>query len=290
MKNRLEGFTTGRILALLLVAAMILTLGLTAAASADEGEDEEIAVIEIAEPAEEETEDFEEIAVLDEETLIKAAEEAKLAAEEEARRAAEEARLAAEEEARKAAETSQIDQALEYESTYLYGPVADEIVEAAAAEIAAMSEEQRMEVAEIWNNNHLVYNNPEEMLSVYLIDGVSPQAAFVLILANTDAHVAYINNGFSGADRRYLEKYDESYARICMALSALGVTDLSDEDVRALLLTEIAEAYAGMRWAEENEEAGTGASTMFDVANTYWDGQSEQDIAEFYKLCEEIVG
>ncbi len=271
MKNNTQGFTTGKFLALFLAAALLLTAGATAAASADDPDIvlEELDVIEIID---------------DEETPMAApAEEASADSED----------SADPEETLELVNIEKLEDEIVVErpgQTYLFGPINDDIIEAAAAEIAALPEELKEEIVEIWNNNHLVYSDPAEMLSVYAIDGVSEQAAFVLILANIDAHVAYINNGFNGEDRSYLEQYDLSYDRICEALNELGVTDLSADGVRDLLLAEIAEAYAGMRWAEENEEAGTGERTMFNVANTYWDIQSNIDVYAFFGLCEEIAG
>lgn len=296
MKKYNEGSASDKIIALVLVAALVLSFGVTALALG--ADDEPLDIIDIEEPyAEEQL--VEEPSVEDQPAEKQAAEEQPAEdlievefIEDPSAEApvvdgteVEDELIEVEAVEKLSDETSEIEEGQEY----LYGPINDSIIAAAAQEIATLSEEQKNQIIDTWEQNCLVYNSPEEMLSVYYMEGMSEQAAFVLILANIDAHVAYINHYFPGEDRTYLDKYNDAYAVICESLNEMGI-NLADVTERNVLIENISEAYAAMRWAEENEEAGTGERSMFNVANTYWDEQAGIDVRAFLTLCEEIVG
>jgi len=158
-----------------------------------------------------------------------------------------------------------------------------------AAELAALDEEQKAEIVYRWDHNCLFYSSAEDMLSVYALDWLSPQAAYLLILANVDRHVAYINRWFDGEDSTYMDLYNEAYNAVCAQLNALETADLSDPAVAEELAVMIQESYAAMRWAEENEEEATGERAMFNVANTYWDGQAAADARALLAYCAELA-
>lgn len=270
MKNKLEGFTTGRILALLLVAAMILTLGLTAAASADDGEDEEIAVIDIAVPAEETTADFEEIAVLDEETLIKATEEAK--------KEAEEAKQAAEELKQEMVEPKEGDnKENEKRDDNIPWTASAENV---ASEYQSLSDNQLAQYREIWVRNDFVFHTMPDMMAIYAeVGGLSTEAQFAMYLANAWCCAEYTKEYYTG-NERYLAAFDalcENYYELAQ------ITDVVDS------IETMYEAYAegiqALNELKQAEDESNGVESFTEIFIAYGNTErAEADADAFFTI------
>lgn len=265
MKNKMntQGFTTGKFIALLLVAAMILTLGVTAAASADNGEDEEITIVEAEELiVDDQTiadDDSAEITVIDEDTLIKAAEDAKESSRVNGPRSSVSAISSAESEA---------------EYPWL------NLIEKTAPEFQALSDEQIRQYREIWLQNDFVYSAMDGMIDRYSqIGGLSAEAMFAMYLANAWSCAEFTKEYYVG-NERFLEIFEN----LCNTYYDLAqVTDV-DTDMETMY-EAFADGIRGLNELKEIETETYGPEHFTDVFVAYGESRrAEADVDAFFAM------
>ncbi len=261
MKNNTQGFITNKLLSLLLAAAMMLTLGMTAAALND---DTDIVL-----------EDFDDVDVIELEDVPAADPAGETHAEPEE---AADSDIVIELEEVNEPEITVDSVGLDYDE-YYYACLAD-----VADELNSLTEEQLAQIKEIWINNRFIIGTADEILGTYSFDFLSREASYILYMANSRYCNIYINETYTG-DADNLERLNYLNTALVNSLKNQDLDSISPDGAIGDLLVELYETIISMELQEEEE---VGRPVMMELYNNYGLERGEADFEEFIGIVADM--
>ena len=162
----------------------------------------------------------------------------------------------------------------------LFIQISPALIEAAAEEFQTLTPEQTERYKSLWAENRFVYATMPEMMAAYEeIGGLSPQALFVMYLANARGCLDYTNAHYAG-DSAYLAGLNA----LCDVYYDLAATvDVGREEDLAVMFTAYAEGISGLNDIKDAESAATGEEERFsEIFRAYGGEASAADAEAFF--------
>ena len=162
----------------------------------------------------------------------------------------------------------------------LFIQISPALIEAAAEEFQTLTPEQTEQYKALWAENRFVYATMPEMMAAYEeIGGLSPQALFVMYLANARGCLDYTNAHYAG-DSAYLAGLNA----LCDVYYDLAATvDVGREEDLAVMFAAYAEGISGLNDIKDAESAATGEEERFsEIFRAYGGEASAADAEAFF--------
>ncbi|MBR1690248.1 MAG: hypothetical protein IJ713_05680 [Oscillibacter sp.] len=162
----------------------------------------------------------------------------------------------------------------------LFVQIPPALIEAAAEEFQTLTPEQTEQYKALWAENRFVYATMPEMMAAYEeIGGLSPQALFVMYLANARGCLDYTNAHYAG-DSTYLAGLNA----LCDVYYDLAATvDVGREEDLAVMFAAYAEGISGLNGIKDAESAATGEEERFsEIFRAYGGEASAADAEAFF--------
>ena len=162
----------------------------------------------------------------------------------------------------------------------LFIQISPALIEAAAEEFQTLTPEQTERYKSLWAENRFVYATMPEMMAAYEeIGGLSPQALFVMYLANARGCLDYTNAHYVG-DSAYLAGLNA----LCDVYYDLAATvDVGREEDLAVMFAAYAEGISGLNDIKGAESAATGEEERFsEIFRAYGGEASAADAEAFF--------
>ena len=152
------------------------------------------------------------------------------------------------------------------------------LIEKAAPEFQSLSREQLARYREIWIENAFVYNTMPEMMALYAdVGGLSPDAQFAMYLANAWFCAEFTKEYYVG-NEAYLAAFDA----LCETYYALAALTDVDADMETMYAA-YADGIEGLNDLKDAENEQNGGETFTDVFIAYgFSYQAASDVDTFF--------
>ena len=170
--------------------------------------------------------------------------------------------------------------------------ISPDFLQHAVHEISNLTDSEKDQVITAWTENVFDMASPNRTLEVFCSEtGLSKETALVLLLANLEMGMRYIEKHFDG-DQLYLERFLSAYVHLYDGMSVAmsnSVVENADEYVDDLSKTfaQEFEEVIKINWEEQENESNP---RIVFWGYAYYEGQSSEDVDECLTVFADLKG